>query len=284
LTSGIAGHFAMMTESTGTPDTTPRFAVGSDLMARLLTHLCEELTGCLGVGLSSGPSITEGAVMAAVGVADTLDRQQWSVGKGPLVDAAEHDDHVMVDDLRSDQRWPDVAEWLADTGVDGPAGMVALPGSWSQSGLVMLSVYLDHPPTLADMRTVEGYEPLIATSAAVVEYCAGEILRTDQVLDMVQHRRVIEQAKGIVMAHLGCDGPGAFSALVRISQQANVKLREFSVALVQHVGNAPAEQPERELLGERANDMLSAPTREAETAARLAWEALRSSSAADRRS
>jgi hypothetical protein len=260
---------------TDSTDSKPQFTVGAELMRRLLTHLCEQLTGCLGVGLSAGPSATEGSVLAAIGVASEIDHRQWSVGKGPLVDVAAHDDHVMVDDLRTDQRWPELAEWLADAGADGPTGLVALPGSWSQGGLVLLSVYFDHAPTLNDMRTLEGYEPLIATSAAVVEFCAGEIMRTDQVLDMVQHRRVIEQAKGIVMARLCCDGPGAFSALVRISQQANVKLREFSVALVQQVGNAPAEQPERELLGDRADAVLSDPTAEAVTAARLAWDALR---------
>jgi hypothetical protein len=260
--------------------TTPRFSVGSELMDRLLTHLCEQVTGCLGAGLSAGPSMTEGSVMASTGIADSLDRRQWSEGTGPLLDAAERDDHVQADDLWHDDRWPDLPGWLADAGAQGPVGLVALPGSWSQGGLVLLTVYLDHSPTLADMRTVEGYEPLIATSAAVIEFCAGEILRTDQILDMVQHRRVIEQAKGIVMAHLRCDGPGAFSALVRISQQANVKLREFSIALVQHVGHAPAEQPERELLGDRASDVMTEPSPEAVNAARLAWEALRSPSVA----
>jgi hypothetical protein len=77
------------------------------------------------------------------------------------------------------------------------------------------------------------------------------------------------------MAHLGCDGPGAFAALVRISQQANVKLREFSVALVQQVGNAPAEQPERDVLADTRSDLLSAPTPAAVQAATMAWAALR---------
>lgn len=258
---------------TDTSTPRPQFTVGSELISRLLDHLCEQVTGCLGVGLSSGSSATRGSLMAGVGLADDLDRRQWDAGAGPLLTAANHDDHVVVDDLRTDTRWPDLTSWLA--GRDGQVGMVALPGSWSQGGLIVLTLYLDHAPSAADLRVVEDYEPLIATSAAVVEYCAGEILRTDQVLDMVQHRRVIEQAKGIVMAHLGCPGPRAFSALVRISQQANVKLREFSVALVQHVGNAPAEQPERELLGERADHLLSEPSAEAVAAAKIAWEALR---------
>lgn len=263
-----------------TADRAPRFTIGADLIQRLLTHLAEQLTGCVGVGLSSGPSITDGSVVAAIGMAEELDRRQWAAARGPLVAAAEHDNHVVVDDLRSDQRWPELADWVdADTHV----GMVALPGGWSQGGLVTLTVYTDHSPTLPDLRIVENYEPLIATSAAVVEFCAGEVMRTDQVLDMVQHRRVIEQAKGIVMARMGCDGPGAFAALVRISQQANVKLREFSVALVEHVGRAPAEQPERDILGDRAHTVLTDPRPDAITAARLAWEALRGQAEPDRR-
>jgi ANTAR domain len=259
-----------MTDTSAKPT---RFTVGSELVEGLLKHLCDQVTGCLGVGLSSGPSADEGAVIAATGIAAELDHQQWAAKTGPLVAAAAQDDHILVDDVRNDQRWPELADWLDS---DQPTvGMVALPGGWSQGGLIMLTVYVDHAPTLQDLRVVEGYEPLIATSAAVVEFCAGEVMRTDQVLDMVQHRRVIEQAKGIVMAHLGCDGPGAFSALVRISQQANVKLRDFSIALVQRVGNAPAEQPERAILGDRADEVLIEPHPDAVTAAKLAWDALR---------
>lgn len=246
--------------------------MGVDLIERLLTHVADQLPGCVGVGLSSGPSITDGSVVAAIGVAAELDRRQWAADRGPLLMAAEGDSHVIVDDLRSDERWPELADWVdASTHI----GMVALPGSWSQGGIVILTVYTDHAPTLPDLRIVENYEALIASSAAVVEFCAGEIMRTDQMLDMVQHRRVIEQAKGIVMAHTGSDGPGAFAALVRISQQANVKLRDFSVALVEQVGKAPAEQAERDVLGSRADAMLNAPHPDAVTAARLAWDALR---------
>lgn len=260
---------------TDTSDRPARFTIGHDLIERLLTHLGDQVSGCVGVGLSSGPSISDGNVVAATGVAADLDRRQWTARTGPLVAAADQDSHIVVDDLRSDQRWPELAEWVD---ASRHIGMVALPGSWSQGGLVTLTVYTDHAPTLPDLRVVEDYEPLIATSAAVVEFCAGEVMRTDQVLDMVSHRRVIEQAKGIVMAHVGCDGQSAFSALVRISQQSNVKLREFSVALVEHVGNAPAEQPERDILGARADKFLSEPHQDAVTAAKLAWAALRQQS------
>jgi hypothetical protein len=278
---------AILVVVTDTSERPARFGVGSELIMRLLSHLCEQLDGCLGVGLSSGPSTNEGAVIGTVGIASELDHRQWSVGSGPVVIAAAQDDHVVVEDLRTDDRWPEVTALLdvdpaAGLLASAPVvGLVAVPGGWSQGGLIVLTVYLDHAPKLPDLRVVESYEPLIATTAAVVEFCAGEVLRTNQVLDMVQHRRVIEQAKGIVMARTGCDGPAAFSALVRISQQANIKIRDFSVALVQQVGNAPAEQPERELLGDDADTVLPEPNPDAVTAARTAWDVLRQAARAN---
>jgi ANTAR domain len=61
---------------------------------------------------------------------------------------------------------------------------------------------------------------------------------------MVQYRRVIEQAKGMLMAALGQDAGIAFAALSRASQHFNVRLRNLAVALVETVGNAPAEAPD----------------------------------------
>jgi len=48
----------------------------------------------------------------------------------------------------------------------------------------------------------------------------------------VQHRRYIEQAKGLLMGARPCTPGDAFELLVRASQHANVKLRDVSMALV----------------------------------------------------
>ena len=62
-------------------------------------------------------------------------------------------------------------------------------------------------------------------------------------VQMVQYRRVIEQAKGLVMAATGGDAEAAFATLARASQHFNVRLRNLAVALVELVGGAPAEGP-----------------------------------------
>jgi hypothetical protein len=183
--------------------------LGPALISRLMDHLCSQLDGCRGVGLSVWP---DGVVLKAVGVAQALDQAQLDAERGPLVEASR------------DERQA--------TGEVGGCHVVAVPGSWGDGGPVVLTVYLRHEPLAADLRVIEEFEPLLATASAVVEFCSGEVLRADQMVRMVQYRRYIEQAKGLLMGARPCTPGEAFELLVRASQHANVKLRDVATALV----------------------------------------------------
>lgn len=184
---------------------------GPELIGRLLDHLCGELDGCLGAGLTvwsaSGPS---GPLMTR-GVASERERDVPDLFGDSGIDR-----QVTIDDL------------------DG-MGFIAIPTSWGDDGPVVLGVYLDHPPNSEDLRRIERIEPMLTMAAGVIEFCAGEVLRADQMIAMVRHRRLIEQAKGLLMARDQCAAGDAFQLLVRASQRANVKLRDLSAALVLHV-------------------------------------------------
>lgn len=213
---------------------------GGELITRLMDHLRERLQGCRGVGLSVWP---DGVVLRAVGVARELDPAQVDGGEGPLVEASRDERQV--------------------TGQVGGLDVVAVPGSWGDGGPVVLTVYLDHAPQVEDLKAIEEIEPLVATAAAVVEFCAGEVLRADQMVRMVQHRRYIEQAKGLLMGARPCPPGDAFELLVRASQHANVKLRDISMALVL-VASGELED---------ADDMTMPPQIAFDTARRL-WGAV----------
>ncbi|MFD4671103.1 ANTAR domain-containing protein [Lentzea sp. NPDC058450] len=215
---------------------------GEELLSRLMAHLSSQMDGCLGVGLSVWPGTQQ---LRAVGVAEELDQAQLDAGAGPLVEASR------------DER--------QTSGEIGGLHVVAVPGSWGDSGPVVLTVYLDHSPRLADLQVIEEMEPLVATAASVVEFCAGEVLRADQMVRMVQHRRYIEQAKGLVMGARPCAPGEAFELLVRTSQHANVKLRDVATALVLVVGGT---------LEDSAEEVVEPPS-DAFGVARKLWEALR---------
>ena len=220
---------------------------GDELLRRLLDHLVDA-THALGAGVSLTDSSPRS--VAAVGAATVLDPAQWKAGDGPLWDAVRGARRVVVPSDADGtapfdpRRHAGLADLVQGADVDGVRGLVVAPGEWAGEEPLVLSLYLDRPADLAVTAAVDQYESMIGSALAVVEYCAGEELKAEQMLQMVQYRRVIEQAKGLVMASVGGDAGAAFTTLSRASQHFNIRLRNLAVALVEHVGHAPAEGPE----------------------------------------
>ena len=124
---------------------------------------------------------------------------------------------------------------------DGP-GWVTVPGQGEEP--LAVALVLDREPVPADAGSAAAALPGLALAVGVLREWAGETARAEQMVHMVQYRRVIEQAKGLVMAATGSDAAAAFATLARASQHFNVRLRNLAVALVELVGGAPAEGPD----------------------------------------
>ena len=224
---------------------------GNQLLQRLLHHVLDTLPGAVGAGLNlvdaQGPHSVSG-----VGVAAALDPLQWECGAGPLVDAlggqqTQHRTALVLPGPEGDfdlRRWPALASAAAERDAPWPTGVVVAVGEWVDDRPVLFTTYTDAVPDNGLLGQLDRFEGLLASALAVVEYCAGEELRAEQMLQMVQYRRVIEQAKGLVMAVTGNDAASAFTTLARASQHFNIRLRNLAIALVEHVGKGPAEGPE----------------------------------------
>lgn len=252
---------------------------GDELMTDLLTHTMRAVPGCVGIGLSLAKGDGDGATphcVAAVGVATDLDRAQWSRATGPLWEAfrsgqvvrrpelpafahpgdptsGELDAVAVLDTVESAADRAararhllglDRADSVPDTLGSPVRGAVFSTGEWGGELPVVVSVYLDREPDSRTMEELDRHEPLLTHSLALVEYCSGEELLAEQMVQMTQYRRVIEQAKGLVMGATGVDSTRAFETLARASQHFNVRLRHLAVALVEHVGASPAEHPD----------------------------------------
>jgi len=236
---------------------------GDELLRRLLDQAMEMTEGAVGAGLvvghpagaaqgrRTGHTPAELRVAAAVGLATVLDPAQVACGEGPVLDAVGKGTVVVMPadgeppgaafDLI---RYPALVEH-ADRGAwEGVRGVVVTPGEWGSELPVVLSTYLLAPPTAEVLGQIDRWESLLAAALAVVEYCAGEEMRAEQMLQMIQYRRVVEQAKGMIMAVTGQEAQTAFAVLSRASQHFNVRLRNLAVALVEHVGDGTAEHPD----------------------------------------
>lgn len=239
---------------------------------RILDRVANDLPEAVGLAVSLHSKATGMTVLAARGVGSEYLHAQASGLGGPVPTAVEHQVPVISLNLGSDDRWPALtAEAVRpylhaeDETPQRVHGAAAVPGVWRADETVVLSCLLGGPAEAATIATLIGYEQLI-TAALVTRAAVEDGTEITDMLAVLQSRGAIEQAKGAIMGSLRCDAETAWTMLRRASHESNVRLRVLAVALVEHIGGEPAEQP--------AAGVPIVPDERARKAARLLWEVL----------
>jgi hypothetical protein len=264
----------------------PQDAVTQPLAALLngvLNGVRRDVPGEVGTAISvAHPAPEWGAgrlqILVATGVGQVLTPVTTGQLWGPSLMAATGEEPIVTADLWHDSRWPHLTPEAVRAQLDPqhhdmvsrPLGVAAVPGVWDDQGLVVLSVYLDHPADDHTLAVLIRHERLVASAMTIADVATRTAAEADQVLDALASRAVIEQAKGSIMAVRRCDAEQAWAVLRRASQQFNVKLRELALALVEHIGNAPGQQSDDADLQVHASPA-------ARHAASLVWQALTTS-------
>ena len=161
------------------------------------------------------------------------DELQYERGYGPCMDAGRGGVLLRVDDMRTEERWPDYAAHVQRTGVRSSLS-VPLPyqGSWIGS----LNNYSTEPAAFASPESLRaGLEVAEVVAVAVANADAhhqlGEQARNMRLA--MESRAVIEQAKGVLMAQRHVDAEQAFEILREASQRYNRKLRDIALGIVE---------------------------------------------------
>ena len=248
-------------------------ASDNQLLVRILERVQRDLPDAVGLDIAvhERGHDPETTVVAARGFGREIVQAQRDGLGGPVVDAVTHQIPVLSLDLWSDDRWPDLTlDAMAarhpehSTAWRQVGGSVAVPGVWEADATVVLSCILNRPATAATVNILVGYEQLIF--AAMLTSGAQDGTADADMMAVLQSRGAIEQAKGAIMGCLRCDAETAWSTLRRASHESNVKLRTLAVALMEHIGGSPAEQP--------AAASPIVPDEAARKAARLLWAVL----------
>jgi hypothetical protein len=219
------------------------------LLEELLARIAADVPGVLGAALSAHHHGMPLHVAATRGLATAFVPAQLDRFGGPVPTACHTGEPVVTADVFADERWPSLTlsgliEHHPDLATDWTRvrGVAALPAPWDVEGRLVLSVTLDRPATEETLKVLRRNERFTAMVLAVAEAARPE--RTEQMLDLLQSRAALEEAKGIIIALRRCDPDEAWATLRRASQQFNVKVRELAVALVELLAGAPAPQPD----------------------------------------
>jgi GAF domain-containing protein len=199
------------------------------------------LTGAMDVSITL---VDGGDPRTAAYTGDTalaLDELQYRRQAGPCLEASTEQVTVHVPDTLHDTRWDGWPQQAAQAGA-GSIMSVALPILDDVDGALNIYGGRSHAFDEAEVRSAQRF----AEHASVILANAHLYDRTaslaHQMQSAMEHRAVIEQAKGIIMAERRCTPAEAFAVLTKVSQDSNRKLRELAAAIVART-YAPDRQP-----------------------------------------
>jgi GAF domain-containing protein len=227
-----------------------RFFVGEGTFTDTLQRVAELTEAALEpvdfVGLTM---LVENRARTAVftdSTSPTIDQAQYDSGEGPCLDAFRQRRAVSVPSMTDDGPYP---AFRAAAWAHGINSTLSLPLAADHDTVGAMNLYSRRraafgPDDLELAATFASQAAIVLANAAA--YWDAFDLSSD-LADALEHRAVIEQAKGILIGAQGCTPDEAFDLLVAASQRENVKLRVIAERMVEgsHQPRGPDVTSER---------------------------------------
>jgi len=212
-------------------------------------ELSEVLTEILRIARRAMPSVEaasvtlireDKAITAAYDghMALDADELQYERGYGPCIDAGRAGQIFLVDDMRTEQRWPDYAQHAAAHGV---LSSLSVPLPFQGVTIGALNTYVGRPQVIddSDLELAQEVAAWVAVAVGNAEAAARTSEDLTHLRTAMMSRAFIEQAKGILMERHKITEDEAFTILTHASQRTKTNLRDVAAELVR-TGTLPS--------------------------------------------
>lgn len=153
-----------------------------------------------------------------------LDQLQYELGEGPCFEAMADDAVLLLEDARTESRWPTYLTKARERGLRSQMGLRLYSEGRTLGGLNFYSTR-----TYGAHADAVQLAELFATHAAIA---LGRARQAHQLNESVASRQAIGTAVGIIMERYRITEQRAFQFLVRASSTSNVKLRVIAQGVV----------------------------------------------------
>ena len=171
-----------------------------------------------------------------------LDERQYERGYGPCLDGTAAGEIVSIDDMGTEDRWPDWARVAVERGC---GSSLTVPVPLQRQISAAINLYSTQPHAFDDdsREVARAFASYAGVALANMHLYESTARLAEQLDTAMQSRAVIEQAKGILMGQRQCTAQEAFDVLVELSQRSNRKLRAVAEALVDSAATQEGKGP-----------------------------------------
>jgi transcriptional regulator with GAF, ATPase, and Fis domain len=207
-----------------------------ELLGKVAGFAADAIPGVDGAGvalIAAGKDVpTLQTTSATAGFVHEIDAVQYDeLHEGPCITCMESRRTTVSGSLGADGRWPRFGGRVARMDVHSALSLPLIVG---EHVVGAINCYSESHDAFGEHAVQLGSQ--FAAPAAVSLYnadlLAGARARAEKLEEALDHRAVIDQAVGIIRSRSGCSAEDAFSRLVQMSQNGNVKLRVVAARLV----------------------------------------------------
>jgi GAF domain-containing protein len=203
-----------------------------EVLTRVATFAVQAIPGADGAGLTLTEAGRADTVVATAAFVRELDNIQDGMGQGPGITAAAEKQTVMSGSLGDDSRWRKFGGTVARLGVHS---VLSLPLKTPDGVVGAMTVYA-HDKNAFDVRAAELGEVFAGPAAIAVQNAqvlAQARRLAGRLQTMLQTRRVIDQAVGIIISRTGGTVDEEIAWLQALSQDEHQELVVVSQQIVE---------------------------------------------------
>jgi GAF domain-containing protein len=179
--------------------------------------------------------VGEGEVLRWVTATDaraqSLEAAQERLGEGPCVEAFHQHVVQQISDSATEQRWPDLARVLRH---DGVQALLSVPVEVAQGTVGTLNLYLREPREWdhSEVNAAEIYGRLVGSllGSALAAELQGQLI--EQLQWALEHRILVEQAKGVLMGREGISADAAYQRIRSVARSSRRPVAEVARRVV----------------------------------------------------
>jgi hypothetical protein len=210
----------------------------------LATFAASTLTGLAGTGIECAVTLKRHRHTATVAGSSAraieLDQIEQQVGDGPCIRALFTMAPELLNDVTTDERWPEYQKRLAEHGVYSTVGIPVDIGEGASAALN----FFGPAPGLFTAELFDravGFGELASRTLHLSVRIGAAQARAQNLEAAMQSRTAIDVACGVIMAQNRCSQKEAMDILAKVSSNRNQKLRDVAVELLGRLSGSGVE-------------------------------------------